>query len=119
MPDLSWPGWSSVVAILLALIPAIFRFWGVLSKLKDLLTEIVGILVLMGGLFLYAVTVPEWVQIEAQIVQSSANSNPGLGEQVHTIQTLFFGSIGLMMLGGLLALFGLLGRFTMNMRKKW
>ncbi len=118
MPDLSWSGWSTIVSILLALIPTLFRFREVLSKSKDLVTEIVGIVVLIGGLLLYAVTVPQWLQIQGQITQLSAHSSPTLAQEAQSLHILFFGSIGVMMLGGLLTVFGLIGRMTTTSTKK-
>jgi uncharacterized membrane protein YidH (DUF202 family) len=110
MPDLSWSGWSTVVSILVTLIPALYRFRDVLLKAQDLITETVGIIVLLGGLFVYAVTMPQWLQMQDQIARLSATSNPTLGDDLRSLHTLFFGSIGLMLLGGLLIVFGLLGR---------
>ncbi len=112
MPDLSWTGWSTVLSILVALIPTLYRFRQTLAKSKDLITEIVGIGVLIGGVFLYVVTVPQWLQIRAQIAQLSAKSSPNLGQEVQDLHALLFGSIGLMMFGGLLTLFGLVERMT-------
>lgn len=112
MPDLSWSGWSTIVSILLALIPTVFRFRQVLFTSKDLVTEIVGLVVLMAGLLLYAVTVPQWLQIQGQIAQLSAHSSPTLAQEIQSLHILFFGSIGVMMLGGLLTVFGLIGRLT-------
>jgi hypothetical protein len=121
VPDLGWSGWSTVVSIIsifVALIPGVFRFRAVLSKWKDLISEIIGIVVLLGGLFLYSVTVPQWVQIQTQVTQLSTNASPALGQEVQSLHTLFFGSIGLMMLGGLLTVFGLLGRMTTGTKRK-
>lgn len=110
MTDLSWSGWGTIVSILFALIPALFRFREVLVRLQDLITEVAGIVVLMVGLVLYAITVPQWLQVRTQMAQ--------LGPGVESLLMLFFGSIGLMMMGGMLTLFGLLGRITASMRKK-
>lgn len=112
MPDLGWPGWGIMVSILLAIIPVLYRLWQVLAESKDLIIEIVGLVVLMGAFYLYMATMPQWLQVQALIAQPSTPSNPGLGQQIHTIPTVYFGSIGLMMVGGLLTLFGLLGRLT-------
>ncbi len=118
MPDLSWPGWGIVVSVLLAVIPALMRFRDMLTRLKNLITEILGVIVLMSGLFLFVEAVPQWSQIQAEIAQLSANSTPGLDEHVQTLYTLYFGAISLMMLGGLLTLFGILGRMTPTSKKK-
>lgn len=108
MTDLGWSGWGTIISLLFALIPTLFRFREALIRLQDLITEIAGIVVLIGGLILYAVTVPQWVPIRAQMAQ--------LGQGVESLLLLFFGSIGLMMLGGLLTVFGLLGRITARIK---
>ncbi|TMI89282.1 MAG: hypothetical protein E6H00_10300 [Bacillati bacterium ANGP1] len=106
----SWIGSNTIVTLLLALIPALFRFREILLKQQDLVTEIAGIIVLMGGLVLYAETMPQWLQIQAQMAK--------MGLEVEGLQMLFFGSLGLMTLGGLLTLFGLLGRIMGGMKRK-
>jgi hypothetical protein len=121
VPDLGWSAWSTIVTIIsivLAVVPGLFRFRGVLSKWKDLIAEIIGIIVLLGGLLLYSVTVPQWVQIQSQMTQLSTSATPTLGQEVQSLHALFFGSIGLMMLGGLLTVFGLLGRMTTGAKRK-
>ena len=106
----SWIGSNTIVTLLLALIPALFRFREILLKQQDLVTEIAGIIVLMGGLVLYAETMPQWLQLQAQMAK--------MGLEVEGLQILFFGSLGLMTLGGLLTLFGLLGRLSGGMKRK-
>ena len=118
MPDLSWPGWGIVVSVLLAVIPALMRFRDMLTRLKNMITEIFGVIVLMGGLFLFAEAVPQWSQIHTEIARLSANSTAGLDEHVQTLYTLYFGAISLMMLGGMLTLFGILGRITSTTKRK-
>ena len=110
MTDPGWTGWNTVVSVLVALIPALFRFREVLLKSQDLVTEIAGIIVLMGGLVLYAETMPHWLQLQAQMAK--------MGLEVEGLQMVFFGSLGLMTLGGLLTLFGLLGRLSGGMKRK-
>jgi len=110
MTDPGWTGWNTVVSVLVALIPALFRFREVLLKSQDLVTEIAGIIVLMGGLVLYAETMPQWLQLQAQMAK--------MGLEVEGLQMLFFGSLGLMTLGGLLTLFGLLGRLSGGIKRK-
>ena len=41
-----------------------------------------------------------------------------LGQDVDNVPMFFFGSIGLMLLGGMLTLFGLVGRITASIKKK-
>ena len=112
MPDLSWQGWSIVISVTLAVIPTLFRLWHVLAESKDLIVEVFGLIVLMGGVYLYTAAMPQWQQLQALIAQLSIPSSSGLGQQIQTLPTLYFGSIGLMMVGGLLTLFGLFGRMT-------
>lgn len=120
MQGLSWSELgtiSTIVSIMLAVIPAVVRFRGVLAKSSDLITEIVGIVVLMGGLFVYVTAMPQWVQIQDQLSRLSPSSGSTLGEDIQSLHILFFGSIGLMMLGGLLTLFGLVGRVMTSTKK--
>ncbi len=118
MQDMSWLGWGlAAVCILAAVMMALLRLQNMLAKLKDLITEILGVVVLISGVFLYVVAVPQWSQIQAEIAELSGKATAGLSEQVQTLYTLYFGSISLMMLGGLLTLFGLFGRMT-SARKK-
>jgi uncharacterized membrane protein YidH (DUF202 family) len=109
---------STIVSILLAVIPAVIRFRQALLKSIDLITEFVGIIVLIGGVFVYVSAMPQWVQIQDQIALLSKQSGPTLGEEVQSLHILFFGSIGLMMLGGLLTLFGVLGRVMTGPKKR-
>jgi uncharacterized membrane protein YidH (DUF202 family) len=109
---------STVVSILLAVVPAVIRFRQVLVKESALITEVVGIIVLMGGLFVYVTAMPQWVQIQEQIARLSSPAGTSFGEDVQSLHILFFGSIGLMMLGGLLTMFGLVGRVMTGPTKK-
>lgn len=118
MLDLGWSGWSTIVSILLALIPAVVKFRQVLLRSQDLITEFVGIVVLMGGLYVYVTAIPQWVQIQDQINRISPNSGSTLGQDIQSLHTLFFGSIGLMVLGGMLTMFGVLGRVMTGPKKR-
>ncbi len=121
MLGLGWNEWgtiSTVVSIMLAVIPAVVRFRQVLAKSADLITEIVGIIVLMGGLFVYVTAMPQWVQVQDQITRLSSPEGGTLGQDAQSLHILFFGSIGLMMLGGLLTLFGLVGRVMTGSKKR-
>lgn len=121
MLGLSWSEWgtiTSILSILLAVIPAVIRFRDVLAKSIDLITEFVGIVVLLGGVYVYVSAMPQWVQIQDQIARLPSSSGPALGEDVQSLHILFFGSIGLMMLGGLLTLFGVIGRVMAGPKKR-
>ncbi len=117
MLDIGWSGWSTIVSILLAVIPAVVKFRQVLSRSQDLITEFVGIIVLMGGLYVYVTAIPQWVQIQDQINRISPNAS-SLGQDIQSLHTLFFGSIGLMVLGGLLTMFGVVGRVMTGSKRK-
>jgi uncharacterized membrane protein YidH (DUF202 family) len=117
MLDIGWSGWSTIVSVLLAVIPAVVKFRQVLLRSQDLITEFVGIIVLMGGLYVYVTAMPQWVQIQEQISRMSSNSS-SLGQDIQSLHTLFFGSIGLMVLGGLLTMFGVVGRVMAGPKRK-
>ncbi len=111
MTDLSWLSrWGTLISVLFALIPTLLRFRVVLVKIQDLIIEIAGIVVLLGGLVAYSIIVPQWLQFKAQMAQQ--------GFEVESLPMVFFGSIGLMVLGGVLTLFGLIGRVTVSMKHK-
>jgi len=118
MPDLSWPGWGIAVSILLAIIPALKRLRDMLALLMNIIAEIFGVIVLISGLFLFVVTVPQRSQLQAEIAQLSANSSPGLDELVKALSTLYFGAIILMMVGGLITAFGILDLMISGAKKK-
>ena len=113
MTDFSWSEWgriASILSVLVALIPTVLRFRDALAKMQDLITEMVGIMLLMGGVVMYAATVPKWLVFQAQMAR--------LGPEAQSLPMLFFGSMGLMTLGGMLTLFGLVGRITASLKKK-
>lgn len=111
MVDLSsWSRWGTLLSVLFALIPTVLRFRVVLVKIQDLIIEIAGIVILLAGLIMYAMIVPHWLQFKAQMAQQ--------GLEVESLPMVFFGSIALMVLGGVLTLFGLMGRIAINMRHK-
>lgn len=112
MLGLGWSEWSTIstlFSILLALIPVVIRFRQVLVKLQDLITEFVGIIVLMGGLYVYVT--------QDQIARLSVQSGV-LGQEMQSVNILFFGAIGLMTMGGLLMLFGVVGRVMTDPKKR-
>ncbi len=117
MPTISWPGWGIVVGAVLAVIFILFRYRDTLLQLKNLITEIVGVIVLMSGLFLYATAVPQWLQMHDEIAQLAPPSAPSLSDHVQTLYTLYFGSISLMMLGGLLTAFAIFGRVASRAKR--
>ena len=113
MTDLGWYEWgriASILSVLVALIPTVLRFRAALARMQDLITEIAGVVLLLGGVVLYSEIVPKWLQFQVQMAR--------LGQDVENVPMFFFGSIGLMLLGGMLTLFGLVGRIAAGIKKK-
>ena len=108
--SVNWSAWGTIISLLLAIIPAVVRFRDHLAKIQDLITEVAGVVVLLAGLVLYTVTVPQWVPVRTQLER--------LGPDVESLAMLFFGSITLTSIGALLTLFGLVGRITANLKNK-
>lgn len=118
MPDFSWNGWGILVSIAVALIPALLKFREELTRAIDLVAEFIGLLGLLFGVFLYATTLPHFERLQLDLGRISAES-PGLAaQQMQTLWTLYSGSIALMVLGGLLAVSGLLGRLHAGIRRR-
>ena len=113
MTDFGWYEWgriASILSVLVALIPTVLRFRAAIARMQDLITEVAGVLLLLGGVVLYSEIVPKWLQCQVQMAR--------LGQDVDNVPMFFFGSIGLMLLGGMLTLFGLVGRITASIKKK-
>src|SRR5438132_3094057 len=113
MTDFGWYEWgriASILSVLVALIPTVLRFRAAIARMQDLITEVAGVLLLLGGVVLYSEIVPKWLQFQVQMAR--------LGQDVDNVRMFFFGSIGLMLLGGMLTLFGLVGRITASIKKK-
>jgi uncharacterized membrane protein YidH (DUF202 family) len=110
MPDLSWSTWGTVVSVLLTVVPALIRFREHLAKLQDLITETVGVIILLTGSVLYMMTLPRWLPVRAQMER--------LGTDVESLTMLFFGSIVLTMIGTMLTLFGVVGRVSASLKRK-
>ena len=113
MTDLGWYEWgkiASILSVLVALIPTVLRFRAAIARMQDLITEVAGVVLLLGGVVLYSEIVPKWLQFQVQMAR--------LGQDVDNVPMFFFGSIGLMLLGGMLTLFGLVGRITASIKKK-
>ena len=107
MPDLSQVDWAKVLSISFTIIPAVYKYRGVLRKITDVLAETIGFMALIGGLYIYTRTLPE-VQVVA--IQLKADPSVSTAQHLQTLDMLYFGSIGLMVLGGLITVFGLIGR---------
>lgn len=101
--------WARILSITFTVIPAVYKYRGVLAKVTDLIAEGLGFLSLVLGLYLYTNTLP---QIQTVALQLSSEPSPATTQHLQTLDLLYFGSIGLMVLGGLVSLFGLIGRLT-------
>ncbi|MDR7498910.1 MAG: hypothetical protein QN169_04135 [Armatimonadota bacterium] len=110
MPDLTWDEWKTLISIAVAVIPAVLKFRVELTRAIDVVAEGVGLLVLVLGVLLYTHTYPQWERLQANLGPLSAESPLLAAQQVQTLFTLYAGSVALMVLGGLLAFSGLLGR---------
>jgi len=67
-----------------------------------------GVLLLIAGFFLYAQAAPNWQQAQSLIGQLAGMLSPSVQQQIDSVRMAYFGSIGAMILGGLLTLVGLL-----------
>lgn len=65
---------------------------------------------LIGGFVAYVRIAPQWQQDQSLLLRVAAALSPHLRQQIATTRTEYFGSIGAMILGGFLALAGLLGQ---------
>ena len=110
MPDLTWDGWRTLVSIAVAVIPAVIKFRVQLARALDVVAEGVGLFVLVIGVVLYTNSFPQWERLQANLGPIAQESPLLAAQQVQTLYTLYTGSIALMILGGLLAFSGLLGR---------
>ena len=115
MPDLSQVDWAKVISLSFTIVPVVYRYRGVLTKITDVLAEAIGFTALVGGLFIYTRTLPE-IQIAA--IQLKADPSLSGAEHIQTLDLLYFGAISLMVLGGLLSVSGLVGRFQASVRDR-
>jgi hypothetical protein len=67
----------------------------------------VGLAALVAGVYVYTRTLP---QIQQVAVQLAADPSLFTAERLQALDQLYYGSVGLMLLGGMLATFGLIGR---------
>jgi len=115
VPDLSQVDWAKVISLSFTIVPVVYRYRGVLTKITDVLAEAIGFTALVGGLFIYTRTLPE-IQIAA--IQLKADPSLSGAEHIQTLDLLYFGAISLMVLGGLLSVSGLVGRFQASVRDR-
>lgn len=110
MSDLTWDTWRAVISIAVAVIPAIVKWRAELAKAIDVVAEGIGLIVLFSGVVLYTHSFPQWEHLQDNLKPLAEEAPVLTVQQVQTLYTLYTGSIALMLLGGLLALSGLLGR---------
>jgi hypothetical protein len=115
VPDLNQVDWAKVISLSFTIVPVVYRYRGVLTKITDVLAEAIGFSALVGGLYIYTRTLPE-IQIAA--VQWRVDPSLSAAEHIQTLDLLYFGAISLMVLGGLLSVSGLVGRFQASVRDR-
>lgn len=118
MSDPSWESWKTLASIAVTVVPAVLKFRAEISRAIDVVAEFVGLVVMIFGLFFYATTIPQLERLRANLAPISAESPWLAAQQVHTLYTLYAGSIALMVVGGFLALSGLLGRMHVALRRR-
>lgn len=116
MPDLTWDGWRALISIAVAVIPAVIKFRAELARAIDIVAEGVGLFVLILGVVLYTHSFPQWEHLQENLGPLAEEAPILAAQQVQTLYTLYTGSIALMILGGLLAFSGLLGRLRAHTR---
>lgn len=113
MPDLNdiiGDPWGTLATLALTVIPAVIKYRAELTRFLDIITELFGLIVLAFGVIVYSETLPMWERFQANLGQLAADSPAFTAEHLRTLHVLYSGSIALMVLGGVVALFGLLGR---------
>ncbi len=115
MPDLSQLDWAKILSISFTIIPAVYKYRGVLRKVTDVLAEAIGFMALIGGLYVYTRILP---QVQEVATQLKADPSVSTAQHLQTLDMLYFGSIGLMVLGGLISVFGLIGRLEASIAAK-
>ena len=115
VPDLSQVDWAKVISLSFTVVPVVYKYRGVLAKITDVLAEAIGFSALVGGLYVYTQTLPE---IPTAALQFRSDPSVSGAEHIQTLDLLYFGAISLMVLGGLLTVSGLLGRFQASVRDR-
>ena len=115
VPDLSQVDWAKVISLSFTIVPVVYKYRGVLTKITDVLAEAIGFTALVGGLYIYTRTLPE---IQIATVQWKVDPSLSAAEHIQTLDLLYFGAISLMVPGGLLSVSGLVGRFQASVRDR-
>lgn len=114
---MSDPNWNTLASIAVTVIPAVVKFRAEISRAIDLVAEFVGLVVLIFGVFIYGTSLPQLQRVQADLARLSAESPVMAAQQMQTLYTLYTGSIAMMVLGGFLALSGLLGRLRPGVKR--
>jgi hypothetical protein len=109
--------WGTLITFFVILLPAVIRHRAELTRYLDIIAELFGLVVLVGGVVLYTEMLPQWERFQANITQLAGESPAFAADYLQTLHILHSGSIALMVLGGLVALFGLLGRVRPSARQ--
>ena len=115
VPDLSQVDWAKIISLSFTIVPVVYRYRGVLTKITDVLAEAIGFTALVGGLYIYTRTLPE---IQIATIQWKVDPSLSAAEHIQTLDLLYFGAISLMVLGALLSVSGLVGRFQASVRDR-
>ncbi len=115
MPDLSQVDWAKVISLSFSIIPVVYKYRASLRKVTDVMAEAIGFIALVGGLYVYTRTLPE---VQTVAIELKADPSVSLADHLRTLDLLYFGSIGLMVLGGLVSVFGLIGRLEATLRDR-
>jgi len=115
VPDLSQVDWAKIISLSFTIVPVVYKYRGVLTKITDVLAEAIGFTALVGGLYIYTRTLPE---IQIATIQWKVDPSLSAAEHIQTLDLLYFGAISLMVLGGLLSVSGLVGRFQASVRDR-
>jgi hypothetical protein len=73
---------------------------------------LLGAALLAGGFYLFTLTAPQWQKDQSLLIQVAAALSPSMHHQMEITRMEYFGSIGAMILGGLLLLWGLVAYRT-------
>lgn len=114
---MSDPNWNTLASIAVTVLPAVVKFRAEISRAIDLVAEFVGLVVLLFGVFIYGTSLPQLQRVQTDLARISAESPSMAAQQMQTLYTLYTGSIAMMVLGGFLAISGLLGRLRPSIKR--
>jgi hypothetical protein len=114
---MSDPNWNTLASLAVTVLPAVVRFRAEISRALDMVAEFVGLVVMIFGVFIYGTTLPQLQRMQGDLARISAESQLLAAQQVQTLYTLYTGSIAMMVLGGFLAISGLLGRVAAGLKR--